>query len=463
MTFVVRRRTNASKLLPAHPALRPLSFTCRRADPDEPEASVPAGLVIAMIAAPAAFSPRGLSGKLTGGPPPPLPSAGRFVIELLNRFLTSGRIRFLIGDAEIAAGANQGSETVLRVHNLRFFARVLRYGNLGLGEAFIDGDVTVERGELYEFLAACLRARIDERLSKDPRHAARLLYFRLQAFLEGTTKSVRRHYDAGDDLFESFLDSSLTYSCGYARSPGDDLETLQRNKMERICRKLQLGSGHRLLDIGCGFGSLLIFAAREYGVYGTGVTLSLAHAEGARRRVAEAGLADRIGIQLGDFRLETGEYDRMVSVGMLEHVPRRDYRDYFRIIARHLTPQGLGLVHAIGCNGKRNRHDAFIQKYVFPSSNQPRLSEIALGLERSGLAILDVENIAEHYVYTALHWLSRYRANRARLSGRYDPSFLRMWEYYFHCAVAAAFASDSAVYQTLFSADRMARPPLARV
>jgi cyclopropane-fatty-acyl-phospholipid synthase len=408
-------------------------------------------------------SPPARSGKSAGGPPPSLPSAGRFVIDLLNRFLTSGRIRFLIEDVDLVAGADQGSETVLRVHNVRFFARVLRYGNLGLGEAFMDGDITVEGGELHEFLTACLRARIDERLSKDPRYAARLLRFRLQAFLEGSAKSIRRHYDVGDDLFESFLDSSLTYSCGYARSPSDDLETLQRNKMDRICRKLQLESAHHLLDIGCGFGGLLLFAAREYGTYGTGVTLSLAHAERARRRVAEAGLTDRIRIELGDFRSVTGEYDRIVSVGMLEHVPRRDYGSYFRIIARHLTPQGLGLVHAIGCNAKRNVHDAFTQKYVFPNSNQLRLSEIALGLERSGLAILDVENIAKHYVYTALHWLARFRANRAQLSNRYDPSFLRMWEYYLHCGIAASFASDSAVYQTLFSADRTARPPLARV
>jgi cyclopropane-fatty-acyl-phospholipid synthase len=393
----------------------------------------------------------------------PLPRAGRLVVDLLNRFLTSGRVRFRIGDAEISAGAAQGSETILRVHDVRFFARVLRYGNLGLGEAFMDGDVTVEAGELYEFMTACLRARIDERLPRDPRHAVRLLLFRLQGFLEGSTKSVRRHYDVGDELFESFLDGTLNYSCGFAHSPDEDLDTLQLNKMDRICRKLQLRKDHHLLDIGCGFGGLLIFAAREYGVDGTGVTVSLAHAQGARRLVSEAGLGDRIHIELGDFRHVSGEYDRIVSVGMLEHVPRREYSAYFRTIACHLAPQGLGLVHVIGCNAKRNQHDAFTQKYIFPNSNQPRLSEIARGLECNGLAILDVENIAQHYAYTALHWLSRFRANRAGLSGRYNETCLRMWEYFFHCAIAAAFASDSAVYQTLFSADPTARPPLARV
>jgi cyclopropane-fatty-acyl-phospholipid synthase len=397
-------------------------------------------------------------GSLSG-----LPRACGLLVELLNKFLTSGRVHFHIGGVEITAGADQGSEIVLRVHNDRFFGRVLRYGNLGLGEAFIAGDITVERGEFYELLTCCLRAHIDERLPKDPRLVARLLVFRIRAFLEGTAKSVRRHYDVGDDLFESFLDGSLTYSCGYALSPNDDLETMQRSKMDRICRKLQLEKGHRLLDIGCGFGGLLMFAAREYGAQGTGVTLSVAHAEGARRRITEAGLADRITVRVGDFRDVTGEYDRIVSVGMLEHVHRRAYDTYFRTIASHLSSQALGLVHVVGCNAKQNRHDAFTQKYVFPNSNQPRLSEIALGLERNGLAILDVENIAAHYVYTALHWLKRFRANRAQLANRYTESFLRMWEYYLHCAIAASFASDSAVYQTLFSADRTARPPLARV
>jgi cyclopropane-fatty-acyl-phospholipid synthase len=392
-----------------------------------------------------------------------LPAAGRFLVELFDRHLVAGRVRFRVGEEEIVAGAAGGSDTTLRVHHPRAFARIVRLGNLGLGEAFMDGDVTVEAGELHEFLAACLRSRIDERPRRDVRLAVRALAHRARAALAGTAASVRRHYDVGDDLFESFLDESLTYSCGYARSPDDDLETLQRTKLDRICRKLRVRPGDHVLDIGCGFGGLLIFAARAYGARGTGITLSPAHAAGARRRVAAAGLADVIRIECGDFREIRGRFDRVVSVGMLEHVPRRLYGVYFRTIARSLAPDGFGLVHAIGCNAPHNRHDAFIQTYIFPGSNQPRLSEIAAGLERAGLAILDVENIALHYAYTVLRWLERFRAHRERLAARYDASFLRMWEYYLHCGIAAAFASDGAVYQTLFAADRAARLPLARV
>ena len=392
-----------------------------------------------------------------------LPAAGRFLVELFDRFLVGGRVRFRIGESEISAGPSGGSDTVLRVHDPRFFARVVRYGNLGLGEAFMNGEFTVDEGELHEFLTACLRSRFEERFRRDVRLMARAVYHRARALLDGAARNVRGHYDIGEDLFEAFLDGSMSYSCGYARSSGDDLETLQRAKMDRICRKLQLRAGDRLLDIGCGFGGLLIFAAREHGIRGTGVTLSRLHAESASRRVAEAGLAGRIEIRLADFGAITGRYERVVSVGMLEHVPRRRYRAYFRTIAESLGPEGLGLVHAIGCNAARNRHDPFIQRYVFPGSNQPRLSEIAGGLERAGLAVLDVENIAQHYAYTILGWLGRFRANRASLSRRYDESFLRMWEYYLHCGIAAGFASDGAVYQTLFAADPSARPPLARV
>lgn len=401
--------------------------------------------------------------KASFSKPAPLPDAGRFLVELFDRYFVTGRVHFRIGDSEISAGAPGTSGITLRIHNPRFFGRVLRYGNLGLGEAFMEGDFAVEKGELHEFLTACLRARIDERLRGDFRLAVRALYHRAWALLEGVGNSVRRHYDIGDDLFESFLDTSMNYSCGFVESLSDNLDTLQRTKMDRICRKLHLATDDRLLDIGCGFGGLLMFAAREYGVRGTGITLSRAHAEGARRRVAEAGLADRIRIEFGDFRDICGEYDRVVSVGMLEHVPRRLYGAYFRTIVRCLTRNGFGLVHAIGCNAQRNRHDPFIQKYIFPSSNQPCLSEIARGLERAGLAILDVENIAQHYAYTVLRWLERFRANRELLLTRYDETFVRMWEYYFHCGIAAALASDAAVYQTLFAADRSARPPLARV
>jgi cyclopropane-fatty-acyl-phospholipid synthase len=394
----------------------------------------------------------------------------KLFLEILDSGVTDARIRFTVdggGDFVVGrgpAGTGHEPEVTVRVANPRVFTRALAAGSLGLGESFMAGDFTVADGGLPRLLEILLRNRLDQKIKERPWTALRIGLLRLADALRGKAHNVQRHYDLGDDLFEAFLDPSLSYSCGYATDPGDDLETLQRNKLERICRKLQLRPGDRLLDIGCGFGGLLVHAARHHGVTATGVTLSRRHCAHGQAVVAREGLADRVRIEYADFNDVAPEFDRVVSVGMMEHVPRREYGRYFRKIAEVLTRDGLGLVHTIGANAVKNKHDPFFQKYIFPSSNQPRLSEIAEGLERHGLAILDVENMIRHYGYTAAHWLENFRTRGARLAPeRYGETFRRMWEYYLSGAVAAARASDAALYQVLFTKDYAAPMPLHRV
>ncbi len=385
--------------------------------------------------------------------------------QLLNSCVTDARILFRVGGADLFAGSSgRECEIAVKVNRERFFSRVLCYGNLGMGESFMDEDFEIEQGTLHDLLHILLRNRLDQKVKSDPRLALRILGTRLVNAFRGKEKNVQSHYDIGDDLFETFLDSSLTYSCGYAATADDGLERLQLNKLDRICRKLELKPGDRLLDIGCGFGGLLIYAAKNFGVTGVGITISRRHAERAAGRIAKEGLAGRVRVEFQDFVSLRGEFDKVVSVGMMEHVPRSQYKDYFRSIARSLAPRGKGLVHTIGCNTFKNEHDPFIQKYIFPASNQPRLSEISTHLERNRLGILDVENIVRHYGYTVSCWLERFRRNRHRLDrDRYDERFNRMWEYYFACGIAAARASDSAVYQVLFTKDCAAPLPLHRV
>jgi cyclopropane-fatty-acyl-phospholipid synthase len=390
--------------------------------------------------------------------------AGVF-FELLDRCLVDASIAFRTPITSRIAGRGPDAPTIaVTVRHERVFERTLALGNLGLAEAYMDRDFEVEEGTLADLLTVLLRNRLDERVGDHPRLALRIALVRVRNLIRGGRRNVRAHYDQGDDLFECFLDASMTYSCGYAVAESDELEALQWNKLDRICRKLRLISGMRLLDIGCGFGGLLIHAARHYGVNGVGVTNSAAHREGASRRIHAAGLGDRVTIMEADFSRISGRFDRVASVGMLEHVPPRRYAAYFGAIAKHLEPRGLGLVHAIGCNAPRNVHDPFTQAYVFPDSHQPRLSDIARHLETNRLPILDVENIVRHYGYTVAHWLRRFQANQATLDPvKYDARFRRMWEYYLSCGIAAAAASESAVYQVLFTNDCTLDLPLARV
>jgi cyclopropane-fatty-acyl-phospholipid synthase len=391
--------------------------------------------------------------------------ATRLFLDVLNRCVVDARLGFRTGDTLVTAGgAANPLELVVRIHDERIFQRALTLGNLGLGEAYMDGDFDMEQGTLAALLTVLLRNRVDERLRTNPWLVVRLLALRLRNAVRGGRRNVQRHYDQGEDLFESFLDETLTYSCGYAVSPEDGLEMLQRNKFDRICRKLRLSPGHHLLDIGCGCGGLLIHAARHHGTSGIGVTNSRTHCARARAEVARAGLADRVAITLGDFGIVPGRFDRLVSVGMLEHVPPRDYDRYFRTIAARLAPGGIGLVHAIGCNAPRNVHDPFTQTYIFPGSHQPRLSDIVSRLEANRLPILDVENIVRHYGYTTRRWMERFRENAERLDPvKYDGRFRRMWEYYLSCGIAASAVSDAAVYQVLFTNDCTLDLPLARV
>jgi len=396
--------------------------------------------------------------------------AQALLLRIIDTAVLDARIEFLVEGSVHAAGrgpaAAEGDHgrLMVRVHRPRFFARVLAFGNLGMGEAFMDGDFDMERGSLHELLTTLLGAGLENALKQDARLALAVAATRLRNRLRGKRGNVRRHYDVGEDLFESFLDSRLMYSCGYAQSPDDDLERLQTNKLDRVCRKLELGPGDRLLDIGCGFGGLLIHAAERFGATGTGYTSSRSHSSRARAEVARRGLTDRVHIECADYGAIRGAYSKAVSVGMMEHVPRREYKRFFGVMAAALAPRGMGLLHTIGCNWYRNDHDPFIQRYIFPGSSQPRLSEIARGLETNRLAILDVENIKPHYRHTVLRWLERFRESRDALDPvRYSSAFKRMWEYYLSCGIAAASASNAAVYQVLFSNSHTAPLQLHRL
>lgn len=349
-----------------------------------------------------------------------------------------------------------------RIRHERFWNLLLAKGNLGMGESYMAGDFEPVVGEIHEFLTILLRAQLDVRLERSLRVALLAMRLRLYDTIRGRKRNVRSHYDIGDEIYQAFLDNSMTYSCGYAKSPNDSLDEMQIQKFDRIAAKLEVAPKDVVLDIGCGYGGLLMHLAGQWNASCHGITNSRRHADFAAGKAKQTNLD--VHISCGDFSNIGGHYDKVVSVGMLEHVPKRAYGKYFAKIAQVLKPSGLCLLHFIGYGAAKNSHDPFIQKYIFPGSRQPRLSEVCTFLERAGLFVLDVENLVIHYRLTVLRWLSNFTRNRSKLAENgFDERFLRMWEYYLHCGIAAATHSESSLFQILVTNSREKRCRLVRV
>ena len=374
-------------------------------------------------------------------------------------------MRFILPDRTYEiGGGGLDPDFVVRVTDPRFARRVLTAGNLGLGETYMEGGWTMERGSLDRFIATLALADVDRMIRRDPRLLARIAMMRVRHALLNSTRKVRPHYDVGADVYELFLDETMGYSCGYQRSPDDSLQTLQENKYDRVCRKLQLCEGERLLDIGCGWGGLAIHAAQKYGVQAHGVSPAANQIEKGRARAKALGLESRVSFEVADFRAVTGTYDKVASVGMFEHLYPHEHATYFSHVNARLAPDGIGLLHFMGCTTDRNDPDPFIQTYIYPGSTHPRLSAALKGLEREKLAVLDVENIARHYHPTAQYWSDRFHANKHRLDpARYDARFIRMFEYLMAIYVAGCTALVSGVFQVLYTKNFRKNLPWHRV
>jgi cyclopropane-fatty-acyl-phospholipid synthase len=395
--------------------------------------------------------------------------SGTSFLDLLDLALSNGSIEFVINgeSRRVGSSGERRPDAVVRVSDPSFLDQVLITGNLALGEAYMRGDFSIDGDDVAGFIGVMLRNNLDEELR---RHlgmamAVRMAAIRLANRIRGRFGNIHKHFDIGNDLYEAFLDSTLAYTCGYESGDGaSDLEQLQTQKYGRICKKLQLCEGDRVADLGCGFGGLLIYAAEQHGITGKGLTISKKQAEKANARIAEKGLAHRIRVEYASYETLTGTYDKIVSVGMMEHLTDAEYPVCVELIARRLTAKGRGLLHFIGYNGPKNHSDPFTQKHIFPGAQWPKLSQLTHELELNSLGILDVENLVRHYTLTLKGWLEKFRRAYPTLDQkRYDPSFKRMWEYYLGCSIASSLYSKVALYQILFTKDYAAPIPYQRV
>jgi len=392
-------------------------------------------------------------------------SANDTLFGVLDTALTNTRVRFIVPGRTYDIGRGSGdAEFIVRVTDPQFARRVLTSGNLGLAETYMDNGWAMERGTLDRFIATLAVADVDRLIRQDPRLVARIVAMRVRHALLNSTKKVKPHYNVGAEVYELFLDETMGYSCGYQQSPGDSLQQLQENKYDRVCKKLQLREGDRLLDIGCGWGGLIIHAAQHYGVHAHGVSPAENQVGKARARARALGLESRVTATVGDFRDITGTYDRISSVGMFEHLYPREHAAYFAKINSLLTPDGIGLLHFMGCTTDKNDPDPFIQTYIYPGSTHPQLSLAVAGLEKQKLAVLDVENIARHYLPTAEYWSERFAANKHRLDpAQYDARFIRMFEYLMAIYIAGCSALVSGVFQILYTKNFRKNLPWHRV
>ncbi|HEX4184441.1 MAG TPA: cyclopropane-fatty-acyl-phospholipid synthase family protein [Stellaceae bacterium] len=355
--------------------------------------------------------------------------------HFFERIITVGRLRMVDarGRSHTFEGSS-GASVAIRLHDPALHWKLLVRPRLYLPEAYVDGTLTIEDGSLYD-LIDLFGANVErlpdgllERLLNGYLAPLRRLY--QYNPVSRARQNVAHHYDLSDPLYELFLDQDLQYSCAYFSDSSDDLDTAQLNKKRHIAAKLLIRPGQRVLDIGSGWGGLALYLAGECGADVTGLTLSAEQHKAAVRRAAAAGLSDRVRFHLRDYREELGHYDRIVSVGMFEHVGINHYNAFFTKVKSLLAPDGVALLHSIGrMDGPGSTHP-WIRKYIFPGGYFPALSEVVPAVERSKLWVTDIEILRLHYAETLKSWRYRFERNRDRLRTIYDERFCRMWEMY---------------------------------
>lgn len=347
-------------------------------------------------------------------------------------------------------GDHKGPSVVVRFSDRRLERSLAFNPQLALGEAYMQGRLVVETGKIYDFLDLMLRNAEQQSFPRWMSAADnfRRLSKRLQQYNHAlrARANVAHHYDINGTIYDLFLDSDRQYSCAYFHDT-HDLEEAQRAKKRHIAAKLALDRDHRVLDIGSGWGGLGLYLASVADVDVTGITLSAEQLRVARARAENSSVPRRVRFEMQDYRHVAGHFDRIVSVGMFEHVGVNHYQTYFDKIAALLNEDGVALVHSIGRFDTPTITNPFIAKYIFPGGYIPSLSEVLPAIERSGLVVGDIEILRLHYAETLTHWRTRFDDNRGKAAALLGEEFCRMWEFYLASSETAFRYQDLMVFQ----------------
>jgi len=387
---------------------------------------------------------------------------------ILRRFIAIGRLTVRWPDGSITLYSGEaGPAAGIAIHTANAVRQLLLNPGLALGEAYMDGTITPDGCGIYDVLdVMCVNTQ--DSFGNQPVLQLRTFFRRLKRRFDQynpaarSQRNVAHHYDLNGRLYSLFLDRDRQYSCAYFPRGDETLEEAQLAKKRHIAAKLCLDRPDlRVLDIGCGWGGMALTLAREYGARVTGITLSREQLTEARDRALAEGLEDRVNFELIDYRAVDQRFDRIVSVGMFEHVGIGYYQAFFDAMARCLAPDGVALLHAIGRSDGPSCTNAWIDKYIFPGGYSPALSEVLPAVEHSGLVATDIEILRLHYAQTLRHWRWRFNANRDTIASIYDERFCRMFEFYL-CGSELAFRRGGHMVFQMQLAARQDAVPLTR-
>jgi len=340
--------------------------------------------------------------------------------------------------------------------------KLLLFPDLYFGEAYTDGSLRIENGTLTEFLEIALRniGRNDINIYGKILNKLKGSYRYLTNFNKGliSKKNVSHHYDISEKLYDLFLDSNRQYSCAYFKNENDSLEKAQENKIDHIIKKLNIKPNQKILDIGSGWGTLAISIAQKTKASVTGITLSENQLEYSNNKAKEMNLGNQVEFKLMDYRDINEKFDRIVSVGMFEHVGRKFYKRYFNTVSKLLKDEGIALIHTIGSSNPPRYPQPWITKYIFPGGYTPSLSQIARPIEDSGLIISDIEVLRMHYAHTLRHWKERFLSKKETVLEMFDEKFFRMWEFYLASCEMAFKWGDQVVFQLQLSKGNISVP-----
>ena len=375
------------------------------------------------------------------------------LVKFLNKLFKKGGfiLEDAYGEEHVVGSPNLQKSIKLKIHDKKLHYKLLLYPDLYLGEAYTDGSITIEGGSLSDFLDMAL-----ENLGRQETNIFGKIFNKLTGsyryltnfnFIKKSKMNVAHHYDISDELYSLFLGPSRQYSCAYFNDENETLEQAQQNKIDHIIKKLHIRPNQKVLDIGAGWLHLAIEIAKKCRCQVTGITLSENQFKYGKQKIKELNLGNQVEIKMMDYRQVKEKYDRIVSVGMFEHVGRKFYKSFFNTVFKTLNENGIALLHTIGSvNPPRDPHP-WMTRYIFPGGYTPSLSQLAGPIEKSGLIVSDIEVLRTHYAHTLRHWKERFINNKDKVLKMFDEKFFRMFEFYLSSCEMAFKHGDQVVYQ----------------